>query len=201
MSEVRNRVTRMGRIIFDCATSLNGRIADEQGLLDWLFTVDGGETPDAGLFPQDAAVLVEGATTYEWVVAQEGLLQHPERWAELYGAKPTFVFTTRDLPIPQGADVRLVSGPVAEHLPAIRAAAAGGDIWVVGGGELAGQFFDIDELDEIALSVAPVALAAGSELLPRRIESDRLRLISAEAVGQFARLKYRVVKQAAAGTL
>jgi dihydrofolate reductase len=103
------------------------------------------------------------------------------------------VFTTRDLPSPPGADIRFVRGEVAEALPAIRAAAGGGDIWVVGGGDLAGQFFDVGALDSIALSIAPVALEGGAPLFPRRVESDRLRLVSAEAFGEFARLIYDVL--------
>lgn len=182
----------MGRIIFDTATALNGWIADQQNSLDWLFSVEAGEAPADGLWPAEARVLVEGSTTYEWVLAHEGLLERPERWTELYGDKVTFVFTSRDLPVPAGADVRFLSGDVATALPVIREAAAGSDIWVVGGGELAGQFFDAGALDEIALSVAPVALDGGAPLLPRRIESDRLRLRSAGAVGQFARLVYEV---------
>jgi dihydrofolate reductase len=182
----------MTRIIYDAATTLNGFLADDTGSLDWLFAVEGGEHPEAELFPADAAVLVEGSSTYEWVLAHEHLLENPERWAELYGSKPTFVFTSRDLPIPAGADVRLVSGSVADAFPAIEAAAVGGDVWVVGGGELAGQFLDAGLLDVVAVSVAPVALAGGAPLLPRRLESDRLRLVSATAVGQFARLVYEV---------
>ena len=182
----------MGRIVFDTATTLNGFIADEHNSLGWLFAVDGGEHPDEGLFPSGATVLVEGSTTYEWVLAESDILAHPEKWAEFHDDRPTFVFTTRDLPAPEGADVRFVSGPVADALPAIREAAAEGDIWVVGGGDLAGQFLDAGALDEIALSVAPVTLAGGAPLLPRRVESDRLRLVSATAVGQFARLIYSV---------
>ena len=104
----------------------------------------------------------------------------------------TFVFTTRDLPIPEGADVTLVSGDVTDVLPRLREAAGDADIWVVGGGDLAGQFLDAGALDEIAVSVAPVLLTGGAPLLPRRLESDRLRLVSAKAVGQFARLVYAV---------
>lgn len=185
-------VPSMGRIIFDTATTINGWIADEQSSLAWLFAVENGDTPDEGLFPADAGVLVEGSTTYEWILAEEDILAHPERWQNFHGDKTTFVFTTRDLPVPEGADVRFMSGPVADALPAIREAAGERDIWVVGGGDLAGQLLDIGALDEIAISVAPVALTGGAPLLPRRVESDRLHLVSAKAVGQFARLVYEV---------
>jgi len=182
----------MGKIVFDTATSLNGWIADEQHSLAWLFAVEGGEQPDEGLLPANATVLVEGSSTYEWLLRESDILAHPERWREFHGDRPVFVFTTRELPVPNGADIRFVAGPVAEALPAIRAAAGEGDVWVVGGGDLAGQFLDIGALDELALSVAPVALTGGAPLLPRRVESDRLRLVSATAVGQFARLVYSV---------
>ena len=182
----------MGRIVFDTATSFNGFIADEDNSLAWLFAVAGGDHPDEGLFPADAVVMVEGSSTYEWVLAESDILAHPEKWAEFHGDRPTFVFTTRNLPVPAGADIRFVSGPVVEALPAIREAAGGGTIWVVGGGDLAGQFLDAGALDEIALSVAPVALTGGAPLFPRRVEASRLQLVSATAFGQFARLSYRV---------
>ncbi|TRY19586.1 dihydrofolate reductase [Tessaracoccus rhinocerotis] len=184
----------MGKIIFDTATSINGWIADENNSLDWLFAVEGGEHPDEGLFPTGITVMVEGSTTYEWMLAQEDILNHPEKWQGFHGTRPTFLFTARDLPVPEGADVRIVSGAVTDHIDAIREAAADGDIWVVGGGDLAGQFLDAGLLDEIAVSVAPVALTGGAPLLPRRVESDRLRLVSAKAHGQFARLVYEVVR-------
>jgi dihydrofolate reductase len=186
-------VRYMGRILFDTATSLNGWIADENNSLAWLFAVENGENPDDGLFPADATVLVEGSTTYEWILAEQDILARPEKWTEFHGTKTTFVFSSRSLPVPDGADVRFLSGPVVDALPAIRDAAGSGDVWVVGGGDLAGQFLDAGALDEIALSVAPVALTGGAPLLPRRLESDRLRLLSATAVGQFARLRYSVL--------
>ncbi|MFI8632142.1 dihydrofolate reductase family protein [Microbacterium sp. NPDC077663] len=182
----------MGRILYDTATSANGFIADEDNSLAWLFAVENGESPDDSLLPSGATVLVEGSTTYEWVLAESDILAHPERWAEFHGDRPTFVFTSRELPKPVGADIRFVGGSVASILPDIRAAAGDGDVWILGGGDLAAQFLDIGALDEIAVSVAPVFLAGGAPLLPRRLESDRLRLVSAEAVGQFARLVYSV---------
>ncbi|WP_431246278.1 dihydrofolate reductase family protein [Leifsonia xyli] len=187
----------MGRIIFDTAATLNGYIADENDSLAWLFAVPGGEEPDESLLPSDAAVMVEGRTTYEWVLRESGILAHPEKWQEFHGSRSTFVFTHRELPVPEGADIRFVSGPVVDALPAIREAAGDGDIWVVGGGDLAGQFFDAGALDELALSIAPAALTGGAPLFPRRVGSDRLRLESATAIGQFARLRFSVHHPAA----
>lgn len=188
----------MGRIFFDTAATFNGWIADEEESLGWLFAVPGAQTaegtPPPELLPSEAAVMVMGAATYRWVLRESDILAHPERWQEYHGDKPVFVFTHGQAPVPEGADIRFVAGAVADALPEIRATAGDGDVWVVGGGDLAGQFLDAGALDEIALSIAPVALTGGAPLFPRRIESDRLRLESAEAIGQFARLRYRVVR-------
>ena len=137
-----------------------------------------------------------GSTTYEWVLNHEDLLAQPEKWQAYFADRPMFVFTTRSLTAPEGADVRFVSGPVADALPAIQAAAGGGTIWVEGGGDLVGQFLDIDALDEIVVNVAPTFLAAGRPLLPRDVYPDRLTLTKVEHIGQFAVLHYAVTRPA-----
>ena len=182
----------MTRFLYDTATSLDGFIADQDNSLAWLFAVPGGETPDAELLPTGHSVMVEGSTTYEWVLAETDLLGHPERWREFHGDVPVFVFTSRELPGPAGADVRFVRGPVSDALPAIRQAAGDGDVWIVGGGDLAGQFLDAGALDRISISIAPVALGQGAPLLPRRVGADRLALLTATAVGSFARLVFEI---------
>jgi dihydrofolate reductase len=73
---------------------------------------------------------------------------------------------------------------------AMTTAAEGKNIWLVGGGELAGAFADAGLLDEIVLGVAPVTLGAGAPLLPRRLTSSRLTLTGMEQRGQFAYLTY-----------
>ena len=133
-----------------------------------------------------------GATTYQWVVAHEKLLEHPEKW--FYTRWPTFVLSSRPLPMVPGADIRLRAGDVAELWLEILAAAHDRDVWLVGGGDLVGQFADAGLLDEVRVSVAPVTLTSGRPLLPRRLESDRLRLESVRQAGQFAELVYSVRK-------
>ena len=68
----------------------------------------------------------------------------------------------------------------------------GKNIWIVGGGELAGAFADAGLLDELILGVAPVTLGAGAPLLPRRLTSARLKLSGVEQRGEFAYLTYQV---------
>jgi dihydrofolate reductase len=187
----------MTRFRYTTAVSITGHIADEEHSLAWLFAVDDSERPDHDAFLADVTVLVSGSHTYEWVLREEDLLAHPERWPAYYGDRPQYVFTGRDLPVPAGADVRFVHGPVAEALPAIRAAAADGDVWLIGGGDLVGQFDDAGALDEVALSVAPAALTGGAPVLPRRIGADRLRLRDVERFGQLAHLTYDVLRDRA----
>ncbi|MHA7283626.1 dihydrofolate reductase family protein [Arthrobacter sp. TMS2-4] len=185
----------MARVIFYTATTLNGFIADEQNSLEWLFAVEPPPPEQHERFFDSVGVLVEGSTTYEWVLDFERLVDEPMKWGALYGDRPTFVFTSRELPVPEGADVRFVSGDVRPVFERLRDAAGSRDIWVVGGGDLAGQFLAAGLLDEIRIAVAPVALVGGAPLLPLRVESDRLQLRSVEQQGQFAVLTYDVATE------
>lgn len=183
----------MPRVVFYTASTLNGFIATEDNSLDWLFEVGSPEQVDFPTFLAGIDVLVSGSTTYEWVYSHENLAEHPEKWKQFYGERPTFVFTSRDLPSPEGADIRFVKGEVSDHLEAIRGAAGQGDIWLIGGGDLAGQFLDAGALDELQITITPVALTAGAPLFPREIRSDRLQLKSAEQFEQFAHLIFEVI--------
>jgi len=72
------------------------------------------------------------------------------------------------------------------------AAAGDGNVWIVGGGDLAGQFAAAGLLDEVLVSIAPVTLGAGAPLLPRRLE---LRLDEIGRNGDFVAAKYAVVTE------
>ena len=89
-------------------------------------------------------------------------------------------------------DLRFVSGDVAAHHADMVAAAGERDVWVVGGGDLAGQFADAGLLDDLWVQYAPVALGAGAPLLlPRRLE---LRLEEVARNRDFACARYAVVR-------
>jgi dihydrofolate reductase len=75
----------------------------------------------------------------------------------------------------------------------MRVAANAMNIWLVGGGDLVGQFYDAGLLDEIIVQIGSVTLGSGKQLLPRQIISPSLRLVSVRQYGQgFAELRYEV---------
>ncbi|MGN6245442.1 MAG: dihydrofolate reductase family protein [Motilibacteraceae bacterium] len=186
----------MSRTIYYTASSLDGFLADPENSLDWLFEVDtGGESGDDagfGEFFAGIGAMAMGATTYQWVLDHEDLLAHPERWTASYGTTPCWVFTHRDLPLVPGGDVRLVHGDVGPVHAQMLEAAAGKDVWLVGGGGLAGQFADAGLLDELQVQLAPVTLGAGAPLLPRRLLARDLTLTAVGRQGQLALLTYAV---------
>jgi dihydrofolate reductase len=174
------------------ATTLDGFIADSDNSLDWLFEADSGGNDSFAPFFASCGAFAMGRTTWEWVVAHENLREDPSAWHRFYGDVPAWVFSNRSVePVP-GVDVRFVRGDVRPVHAEMTAAAAGRNIWLVGGGELVGQFADAGLLDEIIAGIAPVTLGAGAPLLPRRLTSARLTLTSVEQKHQFAYLTYAV---------
>ena len=174
------------------ATTLDGFIADPDNSLDWLFTrrreEDGPQ--NYGDFIAGVGALAMGSTTYEWILAHEFAGKEPADWKWPYEI-PCWVFTHRRLPVVPAAPIEFTSADVATVHAAMLRAAGDRNVWIVGGGDLAGQFADAGLLDEVIVSIAPVTLGSGAPLLPRRIE---LRLEEVGRNGDFASARYSVVR-------
>ncbi|CAN5418662.1 dihydrofolate reductase family protein [soil metagenome] len=172
------------------ATSIDGFIADEHNSLDWLFEQDSGDDNEDRFRSFMAAVgaIAMGSTTYEWVLNHEHILDDPAKWRIWYGDTPAWVFSHRELPPIPGADIRFVSGDVRPVHQAMTATAGDANIWLIGGGDLVGQFADHGLLDELILGIAPVMLGAGAPLLPRRLTG--LRLAETRRAGTMIELRY-----------
>ena len=177
----------MTRTTYYTASTLDGFIADEHDSLDWLFVqhIDEDGPMNYGAFIETIGALAMGATTYEWV--RQHLARTGEGWSY---EQPTWVFTHRELPPIEGADVRFTAGDVRPVHAQMTAAANGRDLWVVGGGDLAGQFAEAGLLDEVCVQLAPVTLGTGRPVFPRRFD---LKLTELARNGDFACARYDVV--------
>jgi dihydrofolate reductase len=142
------------------AASLDGFIARKDGSVDWLDTSDefeGGEALDPEYVAEFLARIdcyVMGSRTYETAL---GFESKGFGWA--YGDKPTFVLTSRVLPRHRDT-IEFYSGDLAELLngrlrPRFR------NIWVVGGGAVAGASLRLGLVDEISYSILPILIGEG----------------------------------------
>jgi dihydrofolate reductase len=153
------------------ATTLDGFIADPDHSLEWLFTrqQDRAGPLNYDEFIANVGALAMGSTTYEWILDHEFRDKDPSEWKWPY-EQPTWVFTHRDLRLVPNARLEFTSGDVMRVHQEMLRAAGERNIWIVGGGDLAGQFADAGLLDEVIVYIAPVTLGAGAPLLPRRQE-------------------------------
>jgi dihydrofolate reductase len=181
----------MSEVVYYAAMSPDGYIADPDDNLDWLIgfeavppgpdvqTVAGGWPKDYEEFYEDVGALVSGSVTYEWI------LEHAGEWA--YTGKPYWVLTWRELPVPEGQDVRF-NGSFEEMIES----AGGRKLWIVGGGPVASQFADDRLLDEVVATVVPVVLGAGKPVFERRGGPMRLTGVLPRRSGMIE-LRYEVV--------
>jgi dihydrofolate reductase len=174
------------RTVYYTATSLDGFIATADHSLDWLLSRENDPAGPMGYdgFIAGVGAVAMGASTYRWV------RENDPGWVP---ERPTWVFTHGQPDLVPGADLRVTAEDVAEVHAAMVAAAAGRDVWVVGGGDLAGQFADRGLLDEVVVSIAPVTLGGGAPLLPRRVE---LAVQEVGRNGEFVAVRYGVVRAA-----
>jgi dihydrofolate reductase len=176
------------------ATSLDGFIATEDDSLDWLFPLGDLNNSSYPAFISEVGALAMGSATYEWMV------RNAEKVADETGSpwpytQPAWVFSSRKLSAINSANIRFVNGDVRQIHAEMRAAAGSKNIWVVGGGDLAGQFYDVGLLDELIIQIGSATLGKGKPLFPRRVLSPVLRLVSVRQMGAgMAELRYEVHK-------
>ena len=162
--------------------SLDGFIAEADDTLEWLMKYEGsfdgdGVEPMKGSydrFYEGVGALVMGSATYEFILVHDAV---GGEWP--YKGKPTWVLTSRDLPITEGdgVDVRLTDAAVADLYDEMIGAAGDRDLWVVGGGNVASQFADSNLLDDLLVTVVPVVLGAGKPLFDRRLPGGAMQLV------------------------
>lgn len=192
MPKTRHHGTTVMKTQYYTATSLDGFIATEDDSLEWLFPLGDLNETSYPSFIAEVGALAMGSRTYKWI------LDHANEVAASTGSawpytQPTWVFSSQALSLVEGAEIRIVSGDVRPVHTEMRNAASSKNIWIVGGGDLAGQFYDAGLLDEIIVQVGSVTLGRGKQLFPRRVTSPALRLVSTRQVGSgFAELRYAV---------
>ena len=154
------------------ACSLDGFIAGPNDELDWLEGPEGTEDTFTPFFNQIGAMLM-GRRTYDVVCGFEGV------WP--YRDTPIIVATNRPIERPR-ATVEAAQGTI-EHLVE-RAKSKAGELDVyLDGGKVIGQALDAGLVDEITLTLIPIALGEGVKLFGKTERIHSLHLESHRSIG------------------
>lgn len=150
----------MATVTVHMASSLDGYIARNDGGVEWLETADefpGGEVMDPAYvaeFLKTIDCYVMGSRTYELALSFEA---RGMGW--VYGDKPTFVLTRRELQKTRSS-VQFLAGDLRQLFEE-KLRGSYSSIWVVGGGALCGDCLRLGLVDEVRYSIMPVLIGNG----------------------------------------
>lgn len=186
----------MRDLVYYIATSIDGFIADAAGRTDGIpvrpetLTVLFDRYPETcPTHVREALGITSEPKRFDTVIMGSATHQ-PALDAGLTSAYPhltQFVATHRELPA--DATLQVIRGDVAATVSALKRE-EGADIWLCGGGDLAGQLIDV--IDEIQLKVNPVLFGTGIPLFGGLGGTTEFEQTGCEAVpGGVALLTYR----------
>lgn len=146
-------------ITLHMVSSLDGFIANHDNTVDWLENASGVYEAGVSVSAEEAAAFVQGIDCY---VLGSRTYEHALQLGWPYGDTPTVVFTGRNLSSTKPY-VEFYAGDL-KTLVYEKLAPRYRNIWLVGGAMLCQRFLELDLVNEIRLTVAPVLLGGGLRL-------------------------------------
>ncbi len=172
----------MRKVTYGGASSLDALITGPDESIDWIRRSDEGAELTKEMW-RGVDTMLMGRKTYEFALRMGG----PISW----GSIKTYVFSRTLESVEGGAE--LVRGDAVEFVRELKGQ-DGGDIIVMGGGELGTALIEGGVVDEVGLNIQPVLLGQGTpafQPMNRRVE---LELIEARVIARNCVLvRYRVV--------
>lgn len=139
------------------ATSLDGKIADKNGKIDWLHSLPNPNQDDMGYsqFFEQIDALVMGRTTFETVCGFD--IDWPYN-------KPVFVLSNRLTKLPEEytGKAEIVNGALQDVLAKIHK--KGHHNLYIDGGKTIQNFLKEDLIDEMIITIIPYLLGGGASL-------------------------------------
>lgn len=170
----------MRKVVLGLGISLDGYIARLDGSVDFLFMPkDYSMAP----FLKKIDTAVMGRKTYEAALKMGG--------GSFGGSSMTSYVMSRSMLAGERGGVFFTNQSPAAFVTEIRKR-PGGDIWLMGGGELARDFLKADLLDELYLGIVPVLLGEGLPLFPSGFQQRDFALVENRAFSKgLIALKYK----------
>ncbi len=170
------------KLVLYIATSLDGYIATEDDSLEWLFKTEGEGDNGYSEFYNTVDTILIGRRTYDWIIEQENG-DFP------YKNKKCYVFSKTESG--KNENVEFINQDVVEFTNKIKRL-DGGNIWLVGGGNLLHSFIKERLVDEFIITIAPTLIGHGIELFKKNDFELELKLRNIRKFNQFVELHYEV---------
>lgn len=158
----------MKKIILYIAASLDQRIAEADGGLEWLTEFPNPEKTDYGYKDLLASVdtVIMGGRTYREILNMDAIWPYPEQM--------TYVISHHNWEAKE--NVRFITENIIETISELRNE-EGKNIWLVGGGELISMLLAANLIDEMHITYIPVILGKGIPLFPEQSKGSKWELI------------------------
>ena len=169
----------MRKVKYFVANSLDNFIARPDGGVEWLFN-DGTDYGMAEFFRSIDCMLL-GRKTYEVAIGHnqpQRKSRTAKKKASFSGGMQSFVFS-RTLKAGPADDFKVVSENAGAFVRQLKSE-PGKDIWLMGGGELAGSLLTEGVVDELRLNIHPVLLGQGIPLFHGLTNKVALELIASK---------------------
>ena len=170
------------KLVLYIAISLDGYIATEDDSLEWLFKIEGEGDNGYSEFYNTVDTILIGRRTYDWIIEKE-------KGEFPYKNKKCYVFSKSEND--KNENVEFISQDVAEFTNKIKRL-DGGNIWLVGGGDLLHSFIKEKLVDEFIITIAPILIGHGIPLFNKNDFELDLKLKGMRTFNQFAELHYVV---------
>jgi dihydrofolate reductase len=173
----------MRKVIYGGAISLDGYLAGPGEAIDWLRWSDDAAAISAANFKGVDAMLM-GRKTFE-------IGQKMGGGPKMKGVT-TYVFSRTLEALPAGAEGVLVAEEAPDFVRRMKGE-SGGNIIVMGGGELGSALIEAGLVDEIGFSIHPVLLGGGTPAFQHFARRVELELMEARPIARECVLvRYRV---------
>ncbi|WP_342601134.1 dihydrofolate reductase family protein [Psychrobacillus sp. FSL H8-0483] len=167
-------------IILFIGTSIDGYIANDDGTLEWLESIEVEGDSGYNSLLERIDTVVMGKRTYDVIRGFD--MNYP------YSDYKNYVFSSSSV---SGSDeyASFIDVDVKTFIKNIKQK-PGKDIWLIGGGILASEFFKENLIDEFQLAIAPIILGKGISLYNGDDITQKYTLTKVEKLGQLAMHHY-----------
>ncbi len=168
----RSQASEKGKsVTLHMVSSLDGFIAKKDNSISWLNSGGSLYEPGLSISEEEAAAFVKAIDCY---VLGSRTYEDALEFGWPYGDTPVIVVTSREWPRTRES-VEFYSGDL-KTLVDVKLARRYRNIWLVGGAMLCQRFLELDLVDEINLTIAPVLLGEGLRLFGGSLAEQRWNL-------------------------